>query len=605
MKRKLKNELLLIIAVSFLSIFILLEFSFYKIYSGQIISEINHKLETAAFISARMIETTLYTNDKILSPKDKEYSAELKRLKFITEQSGVTNIYLMKYVDGNFIFVMDSEDDPEESILGDIYEEPPQELIDSVSSREPVLMKDFYTDEFGTFKSSFTPVGNPTDNLFAGCDYDSEVIKTTLNKFLVIVAISAVIIIIFTLILGVVLSKYIFNPLANVAENMAKHAKDFDKGCANLTVKIVEVGNNEISEIAKSFNKLQNSICKNYQSIIKGNRESLEISTDLDTATNKAYSESHNIKKFSEEVKQHTESLDSKVMESSNILQEIISIIEKIVVNIANQSNSVLSASSVIEELVASINSTSTIATEKERLLASLQDKARDGENVLHTTLESIQSTGEITDKVVELIESVNVIAEQINMLSLNAAIEAAHAGEHGKGFVVVAEEIGKLAISTSESAKEIAESIKLMSTEMSKTEVAAERTSVSFGYIIQSVEEVSQGLSSVISSLKEMSTGSGDILSEIMFMRDNTMLVEESSSVMIEKTRDIQGLNTELSEFSTINKEKINSIGARILEIVEAINYVTELGNNNKKIISNFKEQLSNFELENELVGV
>ena len=139
-----------------------------------------------------------------------------------------------------------------------------------------------------------------------------------------------------------------------------------------------------------------------------------------------------------------------------------------------------------------------------------------DGDEKISATNEILGKIAQQLDEVYEVVTIINNVAEQTNLLSMNAAIESAHAGEAGKGFGVVAEEIRSLAEETSENADKISKVVNAIV-------VAVENANESSQAAFDAFEKVSNHADQIIGALQEISGGIGKIDNQMQQIKDRS----------------------------------------------------------------------------------
>ena len=254
-----------------------------------------------------------------------------------------------------------------------------------------------------------------------------------------------------------------------------------------------------------------------------------------------------------EEVNDKVRNQVASVTETSATITQIVRSIEGLQADIDNQASSVTESSASIEQMMSNILSVTKNVEQMGGEFAKLIQASDDGKAKLVTVAEKVRLVSDQSRKLLEANGVIKSIAAQTNLLAMNAAIEAAHAGDAGRGFAVVADEIRKLAELSSKQSAEINKDISQILKEISTVVGATGESEQAFGHILEEIVVLNRYEQEVKQAMAEQSEGSKQILEAIAEINQITTHVKDSAAEITEGSRSIQ---TEMGHLANVSEE-------------------------------------------------
>jgi methyl-accepting chemotaxis protein len=217
---------------------------------------------------------------------------------------------------------------------------------------------------------------------------------------------------------------------------------------------------------------------------------------------------------------------------------------------VTEESAQVAKSSGVVGEMMGTIETLSSAHTSKAEELDSLINNADASKEAMKTTFAAVQSMQQDVQGIADMVKVIASIASSTNLLSMNAAIEAAHAGDSGRGFAVVAEEIRKLADSTSANSKSISENIKTITGGINSATEQSGNMEKMIARIVSEIGSLADTMKDMIASYSGLATGSREITGA---MDTLNALSEQVMDRYQQITEKIRALEKRLQDLSTM----------------------------------------------------
>ena len=327
---------------------------------------------------------------------------------------------------------------------------------------------------------------------------------------------------------------FIFKSISKPLKATVRAAEALASG--NMDISVTVMGRDEITVLEKSFIKLAQNLrsgftnleAKEAEALARAN-ETRDVNAKILNIAGQVEKAAQDVEKTVSAVSQSADAVRDGGANQNSRIGEIMAAMEQLSSGVLKISSSAETAAKKSGESNDKVDSGVSAAEESGRAMQQLS-------NTTSSLKENINNLGIQSDKIGNIMNVITDIANQINLLAMNASIEAAHAGETGKGFAVVAGEVRKLAEKTHSAAREVDNSISEMQ-KLTKVNISG------MDNVVSSITQVSELSKKTAVSLSEVQASVKDVLQQVQSIADSVQQQSESSRSISSLVNDVSGI--------------------------------------------------------------
>lgn len=567
----LKNKLLLTVSIVVLLLI--------AIITTQSISELNNRmnvdleqeLKSVGLLTAMNLDSDEVKD--LLSEKGEtnaKFTKIQKQLDMIQDQQGIMSwSYIWDVKDEGGVNPIGYTSNLNEVYeAGEIFTDLADEHVETAKlaiENNSTEVTDIFEDPFGSWRTVFSPIKDDNGQQIAllGIDYSADYINTIIKTSVIKQIVIAIIGILILLVLVYIIIDRLLKPLKKVV-NVANQVANGELIDVDL-----ETSKDEIGKLSESIR----TMVANLQHIILNIRNTSNhvssAANQLTVHAGETYNSSTNIALDMNQITQNAEASMTMTEETAAAMEETASGIQQIAdsANVAAESS--ISASQASER-----------GNEVVQQVIAQMELINDSVEQIGTTINGLHIN---TKKISEIVSLITAIADQTNLLALNAAIEAARAGEHGKGFAVVADEVRRLAEQSSQSATEIYNLISSIQSDSNASITVMEKGK----------EDVKVGMAftnEVGEIFKEILTSSEEVASQIREISAASQQISASSEEVAASVNNIKQSAEQSAEFSSNVSKSTQEQLSTMQEVKDASSSLGKTAEELQGLVAKFK---------------
>ena len=344
---------------------------------------------------------------------------------------------------------------------------------------------------------------------------------------------------------------------------------------SNIAILLFDRFTRKVVERAADNEKKSNEAYDKISNVIINTREGLNIGKQLSSSTGKAADSVTEINNLYTYINSEAANLSQQASTINDSSIQINDKTEKMMLSVKNQNDTITQTSASLSQMSQKIYEINEKASQQREGMDSVINSLDSQMQLMQQLVDNVEKVKASSDKITNFVQAVNKIASQTGLLAMNASIEAAHAGVLGKGFSVIAQEIRKLSVETTNNAQNITDTL-LQNEEI--VNMTAESVTVFSNYTKSMTEEVRKTIGvieEILAAITEIETSTKDVMQEISKVVDdshtNTELAEGVTIEISQQSIALQSITIGTEELQT----KVSSMENLLANIRAAISEI------------------------------
>ena len=369
--------------------------------------------------------------------------------------------------------------------------------------------------------------------------------------------------------------------------------------CGDLTVRFKVQSKDELGQLARDLDAFAESLKDTMATVQSSSSTSVNVKGELVATATEASASVH-------QINANTAFITGNIINLSETVDSVKSAVALADSEILSLEHLLFDQSAMIEEstasvtqMIASIGSVTDATVRRRTAGEDLVESARKGGEKLAATVAIIRDITANVDDISGTAKMIRDLANQTNLLAMNAAIEAAHAGDAGMGFAIVADEIRRLAEASSINSKRISGVLKEVVTKIEQAASSGDSTKVVFNLMDTEVAAASGAFSEIAAAMSQLRAGGEQILEAMASLRKASAEVEEGRISIADSARRTSSVVSAVERVASEVKGSVTEISTGMADINAAVANVATLSDELGQMIGGLDSELRRFKTE------